>query len=269
VPACPLQVFCKLSDRSTHLLNLVSSDEDDSPSLLDSLQNDASMYDGRTCVCIHYDSESSGLGWRDVILLEKTDDGFLACDGSSDHRGRPILHRHLGAWQLTFALCFALCHKLACSPSSLLAASGASAAASQQLPAAAALRSCCWPSPKFPPCSWSEPEMGDRRLKLRPPKLLCAAAHAVSDSGLALEIQLSHAADLEPARQAVRGWARRRRRRRGARGGAPSCSSWRHRHDAALSDGRTGRATCQPSAQRRRAALSPMRQPSLPVSRPC
>jgi hypothetical protein len=125
---------------------------------------------------------------------------FLACDGSSDHRGRPILHRHLGAWQLTFALCFALCHKLACSPSSLLAASGASAAASQQLPAAAALRSCCWPSPKFPPCSWSEPEMGDRRLKLRPPKLLCAAAHAVSDSGLALEIQLSHAADLEPAR---------------------------------------------------------------------
>jgi hypothetical protein len=99
------QVFCKLSDRSTHLLNLVSSDEDDSPSLLDSLQNDASMYDGHTCVCIHYDSESSGLGWRDVILLEKTDDGFLACDGSSDHRGRPIPQKRFKFARLQAARC--------------------------------------------------------------------------------------------------------------------------------------------------------------------
>ena len=63
------------------------------------------MYDGRTCVCIHYDSESSGLGWRDVILLEKTDDGFLACDGSSDHRGRPIPHKRFKFARLQAARC--------------------------------------------------------------------------------------------------------------------------------------------------------------------
>eukprot|EP01047_Picozoa_sp_COSAG01_P066056 COSAG01_NODE_9046_length_2571_cov_1.675162_2_plen_195_part_00 len=83
----------------------------------------------------------------------------------------------------------------------------AAAPASQQPSLPAALHCCCWPSPKFPPCSWSEPEMGDKASpEITSPKIaLCAAA--VGDSGLALEIQLSPSpASQMPAGEPRLGW---------------------------------------------------------------
>jgi hypothetical protein len=99
------RVFCRLSDRETHLLRNITDDEDVGPSLMARMKTDDSLYDGTICVCIHYESESSGLGWRDVVLLGRTDDEFVACDGSSDHRGRPIPQKSFKFAQLRAARC--------------------------------------------------------------------------------------------------------------------------------------------------------------------
>jgi hypothetical protein len=104
-PQDTTQVFCRISDKQTHLLRVVSSDEDDGPSLMDRMKTDDSLYDGTTCLCIHYESESSGLGWRDVVLLERTADGFIACDGSSDYRGRPVPQKRFKFAKLRAARC--------------------------------------------------------------------------------------------------------------------------------------------------------------------
>ena len=97
------RVFCKISDRETHIMRNIASDEDDGPKLTDRMQSDDSLYDGRTCVCIHYDSKKSGLGWRDVVLLSKTKDKFIGCDGSSDVYGRPIPQKIFNFAQLKVA----------------------------------------------------------------------------------------------------------------------------------------------------------------------
>ena len=97
------RAFCKISDRQTFIFHHMTSDEADGPAVKVRMQTDESMYDGHTYVCIHYDSQNSGLGWRDVVLLKKTEDGFFACDGSSDIWGRPVAQKYFKFAQLKAA----------------------------------------------------------------------------------------------------------------------------------------------------------------------
>eukprot|EP01049_Picozoa_sp_SAG25_P013154 SAG25_NODE_1957_length_2100_cov_1.393803_2_plen_124_part_00 len=64
--------FCRISDEETHLLRNITDDEDDGSSLMDRMKTDDSLYDDTTCLCIHYDNESSGLGWRANIMPKKS-----------------------------------------------------------------------------------------------------------------------------------------------------------------------------------------------------
>jgi hypothetical protein len=99
------RVFCTVSDRQTYLLRNIVRDEDGSPTLMERMRTDDSLYDGTACVCIHYESDSSGLGWRDVVLLKRTADEFFACDGSSDYRGRPVPQKRFKFANLRAARC--------------------------------------------------------------------------------------------------------------------------------------------------------------------